>query len=127
MEKQISKGLKNLFVIHYMVGGFLGLMYMIIPGTYAKLFQWPMDDKSPYRLIGAALCGFAASSWLSYRNEVWESVEISVKMEIVWCGLGAVVMAYIMFTREYPAIGWLNVAVFAFFAAAFGYFYKREK
>lgn len=126
MEKQISKGLKNIFLIHSVAGVALGLVYLLIPETFADLVNWPMQEVAPYRLIGAALCGFGTSSWLAFKSGEWERVRILVLAEVIWCGLGTVVMVHLMLTQDLPVIGWINALLFAFFAAAFGYFYQRE-
>jgi UPF0716 family protein affecting phage T7 exclusion len=48
-------------------------------------------------------------------------------MEIVWCGLGTVVMLWAMVIKGFPAIGWLNTVLMVFFAITFGFFLIREK
>lgn len=127
MEKQSSKGLKNLFLFHFIVAIVFGLTYLLIPETFASIVQWPLRETFPYRLLGAALMGFGVSSWLAFKNQLWESVKIVVVMEIVWCGLGTLVMLWGMFTQGLPAIGWLNTALMAFFTVTFGYYLISEK
>ncbi len=127
MEKQSSKGLKNLFLFHFIVAIVFGLTYLLIPETFASIVQWPLRETFPYRLLGAALMGFGVSSWLAFKNQLWESVKIVVVMEIVWCGLGTVVMLWGMFTQGLPAIGWLNTVLMAFFTVTFGYYLISEK
>ena len=127
MEKQSSKGLKNLFLFHFIVAIVFGLTYLLIPKTFASIVQWPISETFPYRLLGAALMGFGVSSWLAFKNQLWESVKIVVIMEIVWCGLGTLVMLWGMFTQGLPAIGWLNTVLMAFFTVTFGYYLISEK
>ena len=127
MEKQSSKGLKNLFLFHFIVAIVFGLTYLLIPETFASIVQWPLRETFPYRLLGAALLGFGVSSWLAFKNPLWESVKIVVVMEIVWCGLGTLVMLWGMFTQGLPAIGWLNTVLMAFFTVTFGYYLISEK
>jgi hypothetical protein len=127
MEKQSSKGLKNLFLFHFIVAIVFGLTYLLIPETFASIVQWPLRETFPYRLLGAALMGFGVSSWLAFKNQLWESVKIVVVMEIVWCGLGTLVMLWGMFTQGLPAIGWLNTVLMAFFTVTFGYYLMSEK
>ncbi len=127
MEEEISKGLKILFLVHFVVGVSFGLVYMIIPETYAGMINWPLKETPPYRLIGAALFSFGFSSLMAYKSGIWEEVRILVSAEILWCGLGGILMIWNMFTEGLPAIGWLNTGLLVFFAAAFAYFYMREK
>ena len=127
MEKKISNGLKYTFIFHFIVAIVFGLTYLLIPYQWATIVQWPLRETFPYRLLGAALLGFGVSSWLAFKNQLWESVKIVVVMEIVWCGLGTVVMLWGMVIKGLPAIGWLNTVMMAFFTVTFGYFLIREK
>jgi hypothetical protein len=127
MEKQISNGLKYTFIFHFIVAIVFGLTYLLIPYQWATIVQWPLRETFPYRLLGAALLGFGVSSWLAFKNPLWESVKIVVVMEIVWCGLGTVVMLWAMVIKGFPAIGWLNTVLMVFFAITFGFFLMREK
>ena len=127
MEKKISNGLKYTFIFHFIVAIVFGLTYLLIPYQWATIVQWPLRETFPYRLLGAALLGFGVSSWLAFKNQLWESVKIVVVMEIVWCGLGTVVMLWGMFTQGLPSIGWLNTVLMAFFAVTFCFFLIREK
>ena len=127
MEKKISNGLKYTFIFHFSVAIVFGLTYLLIPYQWATIVQWPLRETFPYRLLGAALLGFGVSSWLAFKNQLWESVKIVVVMEIVWCGLGTVVMLWGMVIKGLPAIGWLNTVLMVFFTVTFGFFLIREK
>jgi hypothetical protein len=127
MEKQISNGLKYTFIFHFICGVIFGLTYLLIPDTWATIVQWPLRETLPYRLVGAAIIGFTASSWLALKNPLWESVKIIVAMEVVWTGLATLVMLWGMLTQGLPNIGWLNTVLMAFFAFTFGFFLIDEK
>ena len=127
MEKEISKGLKYLFLFHFIAGIVFGLIYLFMPVQYADLVNWPLKEAPTYRLIGAALCGYGLSSWMAYKSAAWESVKILVLTEIVWCGIAGLLMVYNMLYEGLPPIGWLNTVILLFFAGAFAYFYQREK
>ena len=124
MDKRIKPGLKYTFLAHFIVGLIFGLVYLLIPQTYETMFQWPVPDPLPYRLLGAALLGFATSSILAYRETAWEKVIIVVRTEIVWLALGVLVMLYGMLFAGMPAIGWLNTVLLAAFLVAFSVFYN---
>lgn len=125
MEKPISPGLKTTFLVHLILGGLFGLVYLLIPGVWGNLINWPTLEPAPYRLIGAAVLGFATSSWLAYRETDWEKVKTVVRMEIVWTILGTLVMLWGLIFAGLPAIGWLLAVILAGFAVAFSVFYPR--
>jgi hypothetical protein len=126
MEKRIASGLKTTFLVHAIVGAIFGLLYLLIPEAWGNLINWPMNDVPIYRLLGAAILGFTASSWFAYRETVWEKVKIVVQMEMVWTILGTLVMLWGLIFAGLPAVGWLNAVILAGFAAAFSFFYSRK-
>lgn len=125
MEKQISSGLKTTFLIHVIVGGIFGLIYLLIPDVWGDLISWPVKDLTSSRIIGAAVLGFAASSWFAYKEITWEKVKIVVQMEIVWTILATLVLMWGLIFAGLPAFAWLNTVIMAGFAAAFIGFYPR--
>lgn len=125
MEKQVLPGLKTTFLVHAILGAIFGILYLLIPETWGNLIGWPMQD-SAYRMIGAAVLAFAASSWFAYHEAPWERVKIVVEMELVWTILGTLVMLWGLLLAGLPAIGWVNAVILAGFAVAFGFFYFRE-
>lgn len=127
MEKQISSGLKNLFLIHFIVAILFGVVLFLIPQVYAGLFSWELGDAGAYRVVGAAMLGFGASSWFCYKNPIWEQVKIVVIAEIVWTGVGAIASAWAILTMGYPPIIWMNPVLFAIFTIGFVVFYQKEK
>jgi len=124
--KPIPSGLKTTFLVHVIVGLVFGLIYLLIPALFGKTTGWPMPDVYPYRIIGAAILAFTASSWLAYRAPVWDKVRIVVQLEIVWTVLNVLVGLWGLLFAGYPAIGWVNIVTMGAFAVAFGYFYRRE-
>ena len=123
---KISSGLKTLFLVHFVVGLVFGLLYLLIPGVFLKLVGMPVPDEIPYRIIGAAVLAFTASSWYCYQAAEWERVKIVVIAEIVWTALNVVVGLYGLIFAGMAAAEWINVVIMAGFAAAFSYFYTRK-
>jgi hypothetical protein len=126
MEKQISSGLKTTFLVHAIFGGISALIFLLIPDFVGELSSWPVKEPAMYRLAGAAVLGFATSSWLAYKEVAWEKVKIVVQMEIVWTILGTLVMLWGLIFAGLPATDWMNVVILGGFAVAFGYFYFRK-
>jgi hypothetical protein len=126
MDKQMASGLKSLFLVHFILALVFGLIYLLVPEAFGNLVRWPIREIAPWRLIGAALLGYGASSWLSYKATAWENVKIVVQMEIVWTILGAIVMLWGLLFAGLPVFGWLNFVILAGFAAAFVVFYSQR-
>ena len=126
MEKEISRGLRITFLIHFILAVIFGLIFLLIPGLWGKLTGWSVQEPVIYRLMGAAMLGFGTSSWFSYRETAWEKVKIVVQMEIVWPILGTLVFLWGMIFAGLPVIGWLYTVIFAGFSIAFTVFYCRS-
>lgn len=125
MEKQIPSGLRTTFLVHFVVALVFGLIYLLIPGVWGTLINWPIQEPAVYRMLGAAMLGFGTSSWLAYRETAWERVKIVILMEIAWTILGTLVMLWGLIFAGLPAFGWVNAALLGAFAVAFGVFYFR--
>lgn len=126
MEKNISSGLKNLFLVHMIIGGIFGLIFLLIPDIWGNLIGWPVNESVIYRLFAAAIWGFTASSWFAYKEKAWENVKIIVQMEIVWLVLGALVTLWGLFFANAPTFGsLLYFVILAGLAAAFSFFYSQ--
>lgn len=63
---KISSGLRTLFLVHFVVGLVVGLLYLLVPGMFMGWFGMPVPDELPYRIVGAAVLAFTASSWYCY-------------------------------------------------------------
>jgi hypothetical protein len=125
MDKPISSGLKNTFLIHIFVGGIFGLIYLFIPEMFGGWINWPVTDTEMYRVVGAAILGFTVSSVYGYRAKSWDEVKIIVRTEIVWTALAALVMLYGVLFTGLPAFAWVNAILLAGFAVAFFVFSER--
>jgi hypothetical protein len=68
MDKLVRPGLKWTFLVHSVVGLIFGLIYLLIPEQWGDLINCPVDDVPAYRLMRAAVLGFATSSILAYRE-----------------------------------------------------------
>ena len=123
---KLSQGLKTTFLIHFIVALLFGLSFLLIPIAVGNLYGLNVQEPDTYRLLGAAMLGFAVSSWLAYGATDWESVRIVVVMEMVWTVLGTLVMLYALLIAGFPALGWINAVVLAAFAIAFGRFYFQK-
>ena len=125
MEKQIPKGLKITFLVHFITAGIFGAGFLLIPEMLTEMVGARAMEPSTFRLVGAAMLAFAASSWLAYRQPVWEKVKIVVQIEIVWTVLGVLATLWGLMFEGLPAADWMNVVILGAFAVAFAAFYYR--
>ncbi len=127
MDKQMSSGLRLTFLLHFIVALVIGLIYLLIPAPWGNLVNWPIQEPPVYRLLGAAILAFGASSWWAYRAVLWERVRIVVQTEIAWATLGTLVMLWALLFAGLPTFGWVNAIILGAFAVAFTFFYTRER
>jgi hypothetical protein len=125
-EKQISYGLKITFLVHFVMAAVFGLVFLLIPEMFGGMMGTVIREPSTFRLVGAALIAFAASSRFAYREAVWERVKIVVQMEIVWTVLGVLATLYGLVFEGLPSGDWMNVIILGAFAVAFSFFYSRR-
>lgn len=127
MQKNILPGLRITFWVHLIVGAIFGLGYLLVPDAIAGIAGIQVQDSAMWRLIGAAICAFAASSWWAIHETEWAHVKIIVEAEIVWTVLATLVEVYGNIGMGYPIMAWLGAVIMAAFAVAFGYFYMRQQ
>ena len=126
MDKPISNGLKYTFLVHVVVGLFFGLTYLLYPSLWSSMMGITVEYDLTDRAIGAAVLGWAATSWFCYRAGVVGKVKIVVLGEIVWTALASLVMLYGLLFQGYPSLGWINAIIMAAFAVAFIVFNPKE-
>ena len=127
MDEQIPYGLKITFLVHFVVAVVFGAGFLLIPEMLTGMLGARAMEPSTFRLVGAAMLAFAASSWLAYRQPVWEKVKIVVQIEIVWTVLGVLATLYGLIFEGLPAADWMNVVILGAFAVAFIFFYSRRR
>ena len=127
MDEQIPYGLKITFLVHFVVAVVFGAGFLLIPEMLTGMLGARTMEPSTFRLVGAAMLAFAASSWLAYRQPVWEKVKIVVQIEIIWTLLGVLATLYGLIFEGLPAADWMNVVILGAFAVAFIFFYSRRR
>jgi hypothetical protein len=124
--QKIVPGLRTTFWVHFVAGAIFGLGYLLIPEAVGGLFGVQVDDAVPWRLVGAAICAFAASSWWAAHETEWERVKIVVEIEIIWTVLATLVFALAILVMGYATLVWIGALIMALFAIAFGYLYREQ-
>jgi hypothetical protein len=127
MAKEISKILKIIFLIHFILGIIIGVIFLFIPEIYCDIVGFTVTDKGPFRLIGAASLALGGSSFLGYRSSDWEKVKILVQMELIWLISATGAMFFWLIFEGGPIAGWVIVGMFIGFLIAFLYAYIYEE
>ncbi|MFW9951211.1 MAG: hypothetical protein ACFFKA_13915 [Candidatus Thorarchaeota archaeon] len=95
MGKEISKGLKWTFFTNYIVSLVFGVLLFFLVETYLGWFGIPFTAPFVFGgLFGGALLGYASASFIAWKQTEWESVKITVIMEVVFNMLGAFIFFY---------------------------------
>lgn len=55
--------------MHSVVAGLVGIQHLVAPRVWTDLAGMAITETVTWRVIGAALIGFAVSSWLAYKEE----------------------------------------------------------
>ena len=127
MPKEISKLLEIVFLVHFILGLILGIIFLFIPEIYCALVGFTITDKGPFRLIGAASLGLGSGSFFAYRSKDWEKIKLVVLIELVWLVLANGAMLYWLIFESGPVMGWFIEVMFMCFFVTFLYSYIQEE
>ena len=125
MANEISKGLKYILLIHFVLGIIIGVIFLFFPESYCALFGIVITDHGVYRLVGAASIALGFSSYLAYKNSHWDTVKLFIQMDLIWLIGANIGMLWWLFTGI-PSLSWTIEVMFIFFTVAFLYFYIQE-
>jgi hypothetical protein len=127
MEKQITPGLKNTFLIHSIAMALFALIYIFTPVLWGDLTGC-LSNQVPqvFRLFGTAILGYAISSFLAYRESSYEKVKITAQMNCIITALFTIMLVLGLFFWDLPSIGWMYFGTMLGFGIVFNYFYFRK-
>ena len=126
MTKELLKGLKIVFLVHFILGLILGLVFLFIPKTYCDLVGVVMTDLGLLRLIGAASLALGGSSFLAYRSKDWEKAKLLVQTDLIWL-VSAITGLIWWLIENGPVVAWWVFGMFVAFLIVFVYFYILQE
>jgi hypothetical protein len=126
LTKELLKGLKIVFLVHFIAGLILGIIFLFIPEAYCTFLGVVMTDHGVLRLIGAASLALGASSFLAYRSKDWEKAKLLVQMDLIWLVSAIVGLVWWLIELGPPAAWWV-FGMFVVFLVAFSYFYFLQE
>ena len=81
---EISKRMKLLLIIHVIIAGIYGFLYLVIPEIFSKLVDAPSFDPQVWRLWGGTLIVLAIFGVLMIKRAEWENMKIFWEFIIIW-------------------------------------------
>jgi hypothetical protein len=127
-EKNMSKALKIVFVLHIIVALIFGLGLLIAPGSFLAIFKWNPIDPLLSRVLGAALLAFAWGSFLGFRTTEASVENAILQIGLVFDVLAAVGIArHLFFIPGYFWPVWMLFAIFVVFATLWLIFLLKKR
>lgn len=128
MDGKYSKVLKYTFLVHFIVALAYGLGYFFIPDVIMDITDWPIADIYVVRTLGAAFIGIGCTSILSFFENSWEKVKITLQLELIWLVLGIAGGFWTLLGPvEYPLFALVGPLMLLIFLIGFGYSYHLEE
>jgi hypothetical protein len=126
--------LKTLFIANTVVSIPFGIGSLLVPHLFVSLFGATLGPAGAVMMQygGAWLIGIGLLTWLT-RNAVGSGAERnSVDRSIAWALMIAYLVALVVsvlgqLAGALKVLGWMPVAIQAFFAAGFGYWLLTER
>ena len=119
-NKELPKGLKSWFVIHFVVDMLFAFPLLLFPELILPLFGWKSFDPVMPRLVGAALLGIGGESLFS-RNAPGETFKALLRLKIIWAS-GAIFALILGIRNDGPPMTWGFLAIFVGFLGIWVYF-----
>jgi len=114
-----------MFLLNALIGGLVGVQHLLAPRLWTDLAGMQIVETVTWRVIGAALIGFAVGSWLAAQEETYNRVRTLVVMQVIWTTVAAATIAWGILFEGIPPLEWLNVAVLGAFGLAFARYLVR--
>ncbi len=98
-------------IIDFLIGLLFTGIFVFIPDLFLNFINWPIpatDHRAlfGYRIIGAAIFGLSAASFLASFKENWEEINVTMEMECVWLLGGILIMLWGHFSFSLPLEAW---------------------
>ena len=115
--------MKVIFIINSILSLLFGLAFVFLPGQLLSIYGITLGDAGLYigQLFGAAILGYAVLAWFARNTE--ESPARRAILIALFTGftIGFIMALIGQLTGVVNAVGWSTVAIYLFFAVAFGY------
>jgi len=126
MVNEISKGLKILFILEFIIAYIYGITYLFFTEWYIEFVAWPYDDPIVGRMLGVSLMTFGTTSLIACLRKNWDTAKLAVELQIFWHILALFVVIGGAIILDLMEDIWIFVIILAPFLVAFLFFYIKE-
>jgi hypothetical protein len=126
MANEISKWLKVLFILEFIVASIYGITYLFLTEWYIAFVAWPFDDPIVGRMLGVSLMTYGITSLIAFVRKNYETAKLAVELQIFWHILALFVVIGGGIILDLMADIWIFIVILSPFLVAFLYFYFTE-
>lgn len=121
--RDVPPALRSWFIVHGVVDWAFAIPLLVAPDAFLKALGWTVVDPMAARGVAAALVGIGTQSLLS-RDATAAIYRAMLSLKILWSLTATLGFAWTALTTG-PRVGWVFVAVFAFFNVVWMYWRRR--
>ncbi len=126
MVDEISKGLRILFILEFIVANIYGITYLFFTEWYIEFVAWPFNDPIVGRMLGVSLMTYGLTSLIAYLRKNWDSAKLAVELQIFWHILALFVVIGGGIVLDLVGDTFIFIVILSPFLVAFLYFYFKE-
>ena len=126
MGNEISKGLKILFVLEFIVAYLYGITYLFFTELYISFVGWPFNDPIVGRMLGVSLMTFGTTSLIAAIRKNFPTAKLAVELQIFWHILALFVVIGGAIILNIMEDMWIFIVILTPFLIAFLFFYVKE-
>jgi len=126
MADEISKALKILFILEFIVANIYGITYLFFTEWYIAFVAWPFDDPIVGRMLGVSLMTYGITSLIAFIRKNRDTAKLAIELQIFWHILALFVVIGGGIILDLMADVWIFIVILSPFLVAFIYFYLKE-
>jgi len=126
MADEISKALKILFILEFIVANIYGITYLFFTEWYIAFVAWPFDDPIVGRMLGVSLMTYGITSLIAFIRKNRDTAKLAVELQVFWHILALFVVIGGGIVLDLMADIWIFIVILSPFLVAFIYFYLKE-
>ena len=127
MVGEISKGLKILFILEFIIAYIYGITYLFFTEWYIEFVDWPFKDPIVGRMLGVSLMTYGTCSLIAFIRKDWNTAKIVLELQVFWHILALIVVIGGSIVLNIVEDMWIFIVILSPFLVAFLYFYITEK